>query len=541
MTVKSNGSGDAECEGGGSAGFGYQCVDLAYRLYLHRGWGTVTAGGDGGAKNIDGSSHADLSAKPNNGTYTPKTGDLIVEGATSSNSWGHVAVVNSVSGSTIVAVEQNASATGYHTYTVGSDGVVGGGYGTVLRFVTSSKNDIAAETEEASSEEEDDLAQHYPGRSAVVSDGFMFVFATGDDGNVWHRWRRESDNQWSNWWNNWSGNGSPNGVNFVGEPTAVVSDGFMFVFATGDDGNVWHRWRRESDNQWSNWWNNWSGNGSPNGVNFVGEPTAVVSDGFMFVFATGDDGNVWHRWRRESDNQWSNWWNNWSGNGSPNGVNFVGEPTAVVSDGFMFVFATGDDGNVWHRWRRESDNQWSNWWNNWSGNGSPNGVNFVGEPTAVVSDGFMFVFATGDDGNVWHRWRRESDNQWSNWWNNWSGNGSPNGVNFVGEPTAVVSDGFMFVFATGDDGNVWHRWRRESDNQWSNWWNNWSGNGSPNGVNFVGEPTAVVSDGFMFVFATGDDGNVWHRWRRESDNQWSNWWNNWSGNGSPNGVNFVSD
>ena len=134
VDVYSNGAGSCS---GGSAGFGFQCVDLAYRLYKKLGWGTVHAGGDGGAQNIpEGSQGLDFHA---NGTYRPIPGDLIIEYSTSANPSGHVAVVDSVEGNTIQAVEQNTQylASGVwldhprHTYAIDASNNITLGYGTV--------------------------------------------------------------------------------------------------------------------------------------------------------------------------------------------------------------------------------------------------------------------------------------------------------------------------------------------------------------------------------------------------------------------------
>lgn len=90
----------------------YQCVELANRLYFTKGWGTVWAGNNGGAQYIPEGSPG-LVFHSNSSGYHPVAGDLVIE---SGGVYGHVAVVNQLTGTTIQAVEQNASASGFHTY-----------------------------------------------------------------------------------------------------------------------------------------------------------------------------------------------------------------------------------------------------------------------------------------------------------------------------------------------------------------------------------------------------------------------------------------
>ena len=118
-------------------GCGYQCVELAARLYSTRGWPTVHTA-DGGAHTIpEGSPGLDFF--PNGSGYVPVPGDLIVEeGDGGANWYGHVSVVDTVTSTTIKAAEQNASSTGWHTYQRTGSNVTGGYNGPETRKPTSS-------------------------------------------------------------------------------------------------------------------------------------------------------------------------------------------------------------------------------------------------------------------------------------------------------------------------------------------------------------------------------------------------------------------
>jgi hypothetical protein len=149
VDVLSNGTGYLGSCTGGSAGYGYQCVDLAYRLYGARGWGRVYAAGNGGAYYIPEGSPVACASFHGNGSYVPVPGDLIIENMSSANGgYGHVAVVDSVSGSTINAVEQNtqypSGGVWYdhprHTYSIDGNNNIGGGYSGVRGTCHSSSN-----------------------------------------------------------------------------------------------------------------------------------------------------------------------------------------------------------------------------------------------------------------------------------------------------------------------------------------------------------------------------------------------------------------
>jgi len=114
-------------------GWAWQCVELPARLYAVKGWGTV----HGNASQIPGD--AGLVAHPNGSGYRPVPGDLLIEGATSYEPYGHVAVVDSIAGLTIHAVEENASVTGRHDYLLSGSTVIGG-YAPVVDVMHSPAN-----------------------------------------------------------------------------------------------------------------------------------------------------------------------------------------------------------------------------------------------------------------------------------------------------------------------------------------------------------------------------------------------------------------
>lgn len=128
-------------------GYGFQCVELAARVYRVRNWGTVFADGGPKAGNYrygakylpEGSSG--LVFYPVTSAYAPVPGDLIIE---SGSGYGHVSVVDHVElgangTNTVVAAEENASWTGWHVYTRTAGGM-SGGYHPVRGFLHSPRN-----------------------------------------------------------------------------------------------------------------------------------------------------------------------------------------------------------------------------------------------------------------------------------------------------------------------------------------------------------------------------------------------------------------
>src|SRR5674476_726887 len=119
-------------------GYGWQCVELAARLYAVKGWGRVYADGGVaagvgvyryGAQYIPEGS-PNLTFHPNVSGYLLVPGDLIIEAW--SSGWGHVSVVDRTVGNSVYAVEQNASLTGRHTYTL-TGSTLTGQYGSGVR------------------------------------------------------------------------------------------------------------------------------------------------------------------------------------------------------------------------------------------------------------------------------------------------------------------------------------------------------------------------------------------------------------------------
>jgi hypothetical protein len=113
-----------------AVGMKWQCVELTQRLYQAKGWHSGSWSGVSSAYQIyDNASANGLQAHPNDGSYTPVPGDMIVHSPSTHVPAGHVAIVDHVSGNKVYVVEQNVamsaeSSAGRASYTIDSRGVL---------------------------------------------------------------------------------------------------------------------------------------------------------------------------------------------------------------------------------------------------------------------------------------------------------------------------------------------------------------------------------------------------------------------------------
>ncbi|QIG44654.1 CHAP domain-containing protein [Nocardioides anomalus] len=102
----------------------YQCVELVNRLITAKGWSTRIRGD--AWEFWDHASKTDFEQHPNGSGYIPVPGDVIVwYGSGDIGQYGHVQVVDSVSGSTVHVVQQN-SAGARADLQISASGAIGG-------------------------------------------------------------------------------------------------------------------------------------------------------------------------------------------------------------------------------------------------------------------------------------------------------------------------------------------------------------------------------------------------------------------------------
>ncbi|SHV14492.1 Uncharacterized protein related to plant photosystem II stability/assembly factor [Mycobacteroides abscessus subsp. abscessus] len=370
-----------------------------------------------------------------------------------------------------------------------------------------------------------DLAVPNPGVSSVSSrstiefDGRMYAFATGEDGHLYYR----SKPAGGAWDTSWIDRGEPsNSINLTGVPNAVISDGKMYVFAIGEDGQTYYRGKAEG----SAWDTSWTDRGEPNNtINLTGSPNAIESDGRMYAFAIGEDGHLYYRSKPDG----GAWDTSWTDRGEPlNVLNLTNSPNAIELDGKMYAFAIGEDGHMYYKTKPAG----GAWDTSWIDRGEPlNSINLTGSPNAVVSHSKMYTFAIGEDGHLYYKGKPAG----GAWDTSWIDRGEPlNSIDLTSSPNAIISDEEMYIFAIGEDGQMYYRGKPAG----GAWDTSWTDRGEPNNtIDLTGSPNTVVSDSKMYAFAIGEDGHLYYKGKVEA----GAWDASWVDRGEPlNSINLLS-
>lgn len=121
-------------------GEGWQCVELAQRLYWVRGWYSSTFPVSAASQIYDQASVMGMTRQPNGSITSIVPGDMIIHG---NGKYGHVTIVDSVAGGVVHAVQQNASA-GRLDYAY-SNGRLTGGAAPIRGVVHSPKNRLTTD------------------------------------------------------------------------------------------------------------------------------------------------------------------------------------------------------------------------------------------------------------------------------------------------------------------------------------------------------------------------------------------------------------
>jgi hypothetical protein len=122
VDVKGDGDGSWNYVNGVQSGFKWQCVELINRLYLTKGW--ISARWTGNGNQLYANAPSGLVKQPNGSITNLKPGDVV---AMDDGGFGHAAIVNSISGSTVQVVNQNTQSV-YSTATLSN--------GTLSRFLS---------------------------------------------------------------------------------------------------------------------------------------------------------------------------------------------------------------------------------------------------------------------------------------------------------------------------------------------------------------------------------------------------------------------
>jgi hypothetical protein len=555
LTVYGNGSSfdDSGCGAPNGCTFGpeFQCTEIAQR-YAYYAWGEPAVwDGYGGA---NGSAAQMWQAGPalpiplqqftQGGGVLPQRGDLLIFGPGWLGSYydgnGHVAVITSVSSSSLTIVQENGTASGTDTFGLNGTTVMANGYTPVIGWL---RNPVMSINGGAK-------------LSASTSSGQQNLFWQGADNHL-----REAWSVGSTWYGPtdltaiWAGKGP-----LTSAPSAVFSpDGQQqTVYWRGAGG---HLWQAVYSNGWSTPVD--LSTGWTSAQLLQSAPSAALApDGEQVVFWEGSGGSLMEAW--QVGTTWYGPANIASGWGTA--APLTSAPSVAVSGGdIQFVYWQAANGHLWEAW-------YSNGWNGptdlskgWNGQG------LVGSGPSVVvaANGNQSVFWKGTDNHVWEAWYNGTWNGPADWdtlgtitaapsaittsagaqvvyWQNAGGdlasatwNGSWNGpadlsaqwgdTGLLGSaPSATLTpDGStQLTFWRGTNGHLLEAWYTGRWNGPIDLTSRW-----PGSALLASAPSvAVTPDGStQLVFWQGTDGHFWEAWYTGSWNGPVDWTARWGG------------
>lgn len=289
----------------------------------------------------------------------------------------------------------------------------------------------------------------------------------------------------------------------MGEPVVGRNaDGHLEVFKVDSQGEMCHRWQKETDGDWSAW-------SSLGGALLPGLAVANSADGRIELFAVDRQSRALRSIVQELPNsrKWSDW------------TNLGGEFSAPVTvgqdlDGRLEVFAVEmGSGKVRHCWQTNTSGGWSDWAQ----------LGGALEPGLVIArnhDGRLEVFGVDQASHdLVHAWQSHPSQpeEWSAW-------ESLGGSVWPGLAVGRSGDGRLEVFAVNRTNNVVNRVCQASPGS-SRSWSPWHDFGVGERV-LPGLAVGQSADGRLEIFAVDlTNATLLHRFEitpAGSDN-WSGW------------------
>jgi ligand-binding sensor domain-containing protein/signal transduction histidine kinase len=326
------------------------------------------------------------------------------------------------------------------------------------------------------------------------ADGQLEVFRIDSDGELRHRWQKESNGDWSSW-------SSLGGSLLPGMAIATNASGQMQVFAVDRVSNTLRYIRQKSPNSRS--WSNWTNHGGA-----IRPPLSVGRNlnGRLEVFAVDAGGSTAkHIWQTDVDAGWSDW-------SDMGGTLEPGLTVVRNADGRLELFGIDSrDKTLVHCWQLHPNG--TDDWSEWSSLGSSMLPGFAVGQNLL---GRLEVFAVNGKGEMDRICQRSADDSahWSSWLN-FGGNVRP------GIAVGQSADGRIEVFAVEDKhATLLHRWETLSDG--SDHWSAWTS------MERSAQPYPAAGqneDGNLEVFAVDKDnsGTINHRRQIGKASSWLDW------------------
>ncbi len=331
LNVYSNGNQSQDTSG--TFGRQYECTELAQRWAYYKfgepaSW-PISRAAD--MWTVGPSLPVPLAQDPNGGANPPQFGDLLVFAATSTNPTGHVAVVSSVTATSVTAVHQNftvnGTLTGQWTQSMNGTTVAALGNDPVIGWLRPAS------------------APSQPLMRPVHTSSAPSTAVTPDGSTQTVFWKGSSNQLTEAWYAGGSWHGPADFAQFgtlVSPPSvAITKDGLtQTVFWQAANGHLYEAWYSGAWHGPADLTATWGGVGT-----MTSAPTAVTTDdGSQMVFWRGSNLHLWEAWYAGGS---------WHGpiDMANLGVMASAPNVTVTPDGStQLVFWKASDGNLAEAW-----------------------------------------------------------------------------------------------------------------------------------------------------------------------------------------------
>lgn len=280
--------------------------------------------------------------------------------------------------------------------------------------------------------------QNGPGGWAALSNGRLRMLQAGASGSVYMSGiAYRGGSEWTPWTNMGKGDEK------LSNPPSLVHHGVQYdMFATGPDGYIWHRIKKNGS--WDAWYRISTDSGFVRAKPGVGV-SAVYGNGAMRLFYVSPGNHVYQTY-------YSDGWHSKNLKGD-----FRGTASALIRNGRMDVYAIDADGHISHK-VHPSSGSWSTSW-------TPVTTVDGGQAQAKKDTGVTVLHGNGQDriyyigpGN--QVYQTHYDDGWVSQ--------NLHGDDLRGVPAVVITGNEMSLMATDATGNVDYR-HRKIGGHWTAW------------------------------------------------------------------------
>merc|ERR1712076_297071 len=211
-----------------------------------------------------------------------------------------------------------------------------------------------------------------------------------------------------------------------------------------------------------------------------GVVVASNEDARLEIFVRGHDNQIYHKYQL-NDKEWSNW-------ASLGGVYIRGGPSVIkAADVRLVLFVRSTDRAIYYKAQTSAN---SATWTSWQSLGG----RFASSPAAILSaEGFLHVFAVGQDRTLLHKYQFDNTTSSELDWSSWQSLGGA----LTSLPSASLdTEGLIHVFARGPDRGLWHKAQEGECEPRSVKWSDWTSLG---GVLASGPRVPYVNDAVGLV------------------------------------------